>query len=133
MIRGRVTSARNDGSGLEARVAVDIAAVNLIYQSLEVVVDTGFTGALTLPEPIAQELGLRSTETRYVTLASGQTIPPGVCNTHLLWHGQPIDVLVYLMGNKPMIGTDLLAFCHLTIDWWDGGDVIIEERMPPAE
>ena len=31
-----------------------------------------------------------------------------------------------------MIGTALLANCHLAIDWWDGGDVIIEERMPPA-
>ena len=41
MIRGQVTSARADGSGLEARVAVDIAAANLIYQSPEVVVDTG--------------------------------------------------------------------------------------------
>ena len=37
------------------------------------------------------------------------------------------------MGNKPMIGTTLLAGCRLTIDWWDGGDVIIEERTPPAE
>ena len=26
-----------------------------------------------------------------------------------------------------MIGTTLLAGSHLTIDWWDGGDVIIEE------
>lgn len=32
-----------------------------------------------------------------------------------------------------MIGTDLLANSRLTIDWWDGGDVVIEERTPPPE
>ena len=132
MIRGQVRPSLDDSAGLEARIELDILGANLVFQVLEVVVDTGFTGAFTLPEPIAQELGLHSTERRYVTLASGQPFQTGVSIARLLWHGQPLDVRAYMMGNKPMIGATLLAGSRLTIDWWDGGDVIIEERMPPA-
>ncbi len=132
MISGRVIPVADDGSGLEARVDVGIAGSNSIFQTVAVVVDTGYSGALTLPELIAHELGLRSTQRRYVVLANGQTEQVGACAARLLWNGQPIDVLAHLMGDKPMIGTVLLANCRLTVDWWDGGDVIIEERMPPA-
>ena len=131
MISGRVISVADGGPGLEARVDIGIAGSNSIFQTVAVVVDTGYSGALTLPEPIAHDLGLRSTQTRYVTLANGQTEQVGACAARLLWNGQPIDVLAHLMGDKPMIGTALLAHCRLAIDWWDGGDVIIEERMPP--
>ena len=131
MIRGQVRPAQDYEGGLEARVGVDILGANLVFQDLEVVVDTGFTGACSLPEPIAQELGLHSTEMRHLILANGQPFQTGVCAARLLWHGQPIDVLAHIMGDKPMIGTTLLAKCHLAIDWWDGGDVVIEERMPP--
>ena len=132
MIRGHVMPAMGGDTGLEAHVDIDIVGSNLIFQTLAVVVDTGYTGALTLPEPIAHGLGLRSTQRRYVTLASGQTEQVGACVARLLWNGQPIDVLTHMMGDKPMIGTTLLANCRLTVDWWDGGEVIIGERTPPA-
>ena len=133
MIRGQVIPAMDGGSGLEARVEIDIAGGNLIFQTVDVVVDTGYTGALTLPDAIAHELGLRSTQRRYITLASGQTEQVGACAARLLWNGQPIDVLAHIMGDKPMIGTTLLASSRLIIDWWDGGEVVIEEQTPAAQ
>lgn len=130
MIRGRVTQVGAEGTGLEARVSVDVVDVTGVFRTLEVVVDTGFTGAFTLPERIAQELGFQSIDVRDVIQASGQIFRAGVCATRLLWHGQPIDVPAYLMGSRPMIGVELLAYCHLAIDWWEGGDVSIDERAP---
>lgn len=132
MISGLVTDAADGGQGLEARVDIDISGSSLIFQTLTVVVDTGYTGALSLPEAVADGLGLHSTQTRYVTLANGQTEQVGACAARLLWHGQSIEVLTHIMGDKPMIGAALLANCRMTIDWWDGGDVVIEERMPPG-
>lgn len=128
MIRGRVTRARDEGAGLEARVPVDVVDAVGAFRTLEVVVDTGFTGAFTLPERIAQELGLQSIDARDVIQASGQIFRADVCAIRLLWHGQPTDVPAYLMGSRPMIGVELLVYCHLAIDWWEGGDVSIEER-----
>ena len=132
MIMGRVEPARSDGTGLEARIAIDIAGVNRGFERLEVVVDTGFTGWMSLPELIIQDLGLDYAGMRYVTLANGETIQTAAYTARLLWHGQSVDTLVHTLDNKPIIGTDLLAYCRLTIDWWDGGDVIIEERVAPA-
>ena len=123
---------RQDRSQLEARVTIDIAGDDRLFRSVEAVIDTGFTGALSLSESAAYELGLRSTRAERVTLADGRSIRANVHAARILWHGQPLDVRVQTLGSYPIIGTALLINSRLTIDWWDGGDVIIEERMPPA-
>lgn len=132
MIRGMVRPARDGGAGLEARIAVDIVNSIGVFQSLETVVDTGFTGAVSLPEPIVFDLGLDYIGDRSLTMADGQTRMIRTYRAGLLWHGQPIDVRAYMMGEKSMVGVALLSPCHLAIDLWDGGAVVIEERMPPA-
>ena len=98
MIRGQVMPSEDYSTGLEARISVEIVAANQIFQTLESVVDTGFEGAFTLPEWVARELGLHSTGTRPLTLASGQTIQTDTCVARLLWHGLPVDARAYVMG-----------------------------------
>ena len=131
MIRGQVIAARGDDTGLEPRVPLDILGGDGAFRSVSAVVDTGFTGALTLPESIVSELGLDQQDPREITLADGRRQSRPVLRAELLWHGQPIDVLAYMMGEQPMIGTALLSPCRLTIDLWPGGAVIIEEALPP--
>lgn len=132
MIRGQVTSAQDDGAGLEARIPIDIVNSIGVFQTLEAVVDTGFAGALSLPESSVAELSLDYLGDRPITLADGQTHFKRTYRAGLLWHGQPVDVWAYMMGGKPMVGVALLSPCHLAIDLWDGGAVAIEERTPPA-
>ena len=86
---------------------------------------------LTLPESVVQELGLRFTTTLDVNQAHGPVIQANVYAVWILWHGRMRRIYAE-SGNDTLIGTDLLADSRLTIDWWDGGDVIIEERTPPA-
>ncbi len=116
MISGQV-SIRRDASQLEARITIDIAGDDRIFRSVEVLIDTGFTGALSLPESAAHELGLSSARAERVTLADGRSIRANVHAGRILWHGQPLDVRVQTLGSYPMIGTALLANCRLTIDW----------------
>ena len=130
MIRGTVRPGADDGTGLEAWVDIAIAGDDRIFRELEAVVDTGATDWLTLPESIVRELGLRLTSTRYVNQAHGPLVQVDVYVLWVLWHGRMRRVFAEA-GNETLIGTDLLADSRLTIDWWDGGDVIIEERMPP--
>ncbi len=130
MIRGAVAAGDDDDAGLEARIPVDIVGSSGVFQTIEAVLDTGFTGAMSLPEPIIFELNLDYVGDRSVTLADGQTQLKRTYLAELLWHGQPIDVRVHMMGDKPMVGTGLLSPCHLSIDLWDGGAVVVEERMP---
>ncbi len=131
MINGQVYL-RPDGSRLEARITIDIAGDDRLFRSVEAIIDTGFTGALSLPESAAHELGLRSARAERVTLADGRSIRANVHAARILWHGQPLDARVQTLGSHPIVGTALLANCRMTIDWWDGGDVVIEERMPPG-
>ena len=131
MIRGQVIAARDDGTGLEPRVPLDILGSDGAFRSLDAVVDTGFTGMLTLPESVVSDLGLRHVGEQEITLADGRSQLRSTCRAELLWHGQPIDVLAYMMGDQPMIGTAILAPCRLTVDLWHGGAVIIEEALPP--
>ena len=132
MIKGQV-HLRQDGSRLEARVTIDIAGDDRLFRSVEAIIDTGFTGALSLPESAVHELGLRSARAERVTLADGRSIRANVHAARILWHGQPLDARVQTLGIYHIIGTALLANCRLTIDWWDGGDVIIEERAPLSQ
>ena len=133
MIRGQVMPSEDYSTGLEARISIEIVGANQIFQTLESVVDTGFEGPSPCLNGLPGNWAYSSTGTRPLTLASGQTIQTDTCVARLLWHGLPVDARAYVMGNKPMIGTTLLAGSRLSIDWWDGGDVIIEERTPPAE
>ena len=133
MIRGQVRSAGDDGAGLEARIPIGIVNSIGVFQTLEAVVDTGFTGAMSLPDPIVFELGLNYIGDRSLTMADGRTEMKQTYRAGLLWHGQPIDVRAYMTGDKPMVGVALLSPCHLAIDLWDGGAVVIEERTPPAQ
>lgn len=130
MISGQVKSDYADGAGLEALIPINIVNSIGAFQTLEAVVDTGFSGALSLPESSVVELGLDYRGDRPITLADGQTHFKRTYLAGLLWHGQPIDVRAHMMGDKPMVGVALLSPCHLTIDLWDGGAVVIEERMP---
>ena len=56
MISGRVE--RNELGGLEPRLAVSVMDARGELQQFEVVLDTGFTGSLMLPEADINRLGL---------------------------------------------------------------------------
>lgn len=104
-----------------------------MFQTLKGVGDTGFTGALALPDPIVGALGPEGYVRRDVTLADGRTIRTAAYITRPLWHGPPVDVRAPMMDRAPLTGTDLLAGSRLSIDWRDGGNIVIEEGTLRAE
>lgn len=132
MIRGIVRPRADDGTGLEAWVDITVAGSERSFQTLPAVVDTGATNWLTLSESVVQELGLRNTGNRRVYQAHGGPIQVKVYVVWVLWHGRMRRVFAEA-GNETLIGTDLLAGNRLAIDWWEGGDVIIEEPTAPAQ
>lgn len=69
MISGSVE--RNELGGLEPRLAVSVMDADGELQQFEVVLDTGFTGWLMLPEADINRLGLVSEGQHRGILASG--------------------------------------------------------------
>ena len=68
MIRGSISQ------DLEPIIAVDVQDANGVSHSLEVVLDTGFTGYLVFSSVIIQEMGLTYIGRRPAVLASGERI-----------------------------------------------------------
>jgi len=46
----------------------------------------------------------------------------------IIWHGVEREVIV-LAGRRPLMGTALIEDYHLSVDFCEGGSVIIDEIM----
>ena len=91
------------------------------------VVDTGFTGSLTLPPAMVTALNLPFLRRIPANLADGSTIFLSVYSATIVWDGAPRDVEVLATtGRQPLLGTLLLDGYKLTVAFEDGGTVTID-------
>ena len=93
MIRGRVAQTADDE--LELWLAVSVEDSNGEFQQYAVIVDTGLTGALVLPEAVIKELGLVSEGYMEVILASGEAREFESYAARVRWHEEVRRVDVF--------------------------------------
>ena len=127
MIRGRVEE--NEYGRLEGWLTIPVERERASegLRQCEVVVDTGFTDWLMLPEPVIAELGLVSQGKVSVTLATGEESQVDYYLTRVLWHGELIWVEIIGSLDQSLLGMEMLRSYRLAMDAWVGGEVIIEE------
>jgi clan AA aspartic protease len=89
------------------------------------IVDTGFTGYLTIPISTAASLGLNQFSVSQARLADGSTCSFSVYTAELEWEGQFRTVLVSAMGDECLIGMRFIGGLDLRIPVRDGGAVEI--------
>jgi len=94
----------------------------------EAVIDTGFTGFLTVTPALVTELGLILEGTSRATLADGSEITFDVYDVAVLWDGEPRYVLADAADTTPLVGMRLLDNHNLNIDVVDGGRVLIQAK-----
>ena len=94
-------------------------------RTVEAVVDTGFTGFLTLPPSLVAELGLVLKGTSEGTLADGSEVSFDAYDATVLWDGAPRVVLIDEADTTPLVGMLLLDRYNLNIDVENGGHVLI--------
>jgi len=94
---------------------------------VEAVVDTGFTGFLTLPQAVVGSLSLPLLGSTPATLADGTTAALEVCEALVVWQGRQRPVECLVTGGAPLLGMALLRGSELRIRVITGGDVWIEE------
>jgi clan AA aspartic protease len=93
------------------------------------VIDTGFSGYLTLPLVTIDALQLPLIETRPYSLGNNQSVDFDLYGAILVWDEQERDVLVLASEAHPLIGMSMLKGFRVTIDAVDGGEVRIERRQ----
>ena len=121
MIRGSVNQ------DLEAVIVIDVEDINGAAHSLEVVLDTGFTGYLVLPQSIIRELGLRFRGRRTVILASGEQSSVDAYAAVVSWHGRLRNVIVFESTSEFLLGMSLLSGSSVTLNVQAGGSVLVED------
>ena len=122
MISGRVSA------GLDPLVNIELGNGKGSFQSLQVVVDTGFSGELALPSELIQSLGLDYIDDVSVALADRQERPVRAYDGVVFWQGRSRDVMVLDMGSEPLLGMALLLGSRLTVSCRPNGAVVIEEE-----
>ena len=95
---------------------------------IEAVVDTGFTGFLTLPPALTTDLRLRYRGRGWATLADGSEVPFDVYGVTVLWDGLPRHIEADEADNTPLIGMRMLDRHNLNIDVEDSGSVVIRAK-----
>jgi clan AA aspartic protease len=114
--------------GREARLAVEVLSpVGSLPLRVEAVVDTGFTGHLTLPPATVEALGLPIIGSAESVLADGSVVLEDVCAARAIWHGGERPVRVLVADATPLLGMALLGGSELRVECVSGGDVVVEE------
>lgn len=97
--------------------------------TVEAVVDTGFTGHLTLPPETVERLALPIIGSAESVLADGRTVIEDVCLARVVWHGTPQPVRVLVAAATPLLGMSLLRGSELRIEARPGGAVVIRPML----
>lgn len=93
---------------------------------VEFVIDTGFTGELTLPRAACLALGLPPDRLQPSRLADGTRVMLEVFLATAIWDGAERTVKVLDMKGTPLLGMDLLEGHDVHLHVTDGGEVTIE-------
>lgn len=122
-MRGSVTA-----DGREAVMWVEVSSASG-SETLRVkaVIDTGFTGHLTLPPAAVQSLSLPVVGSAESVLADGSLILEDICIARILWHGRERPIRVLIADAIPLLGMALLRGSDMSVRVEGNGEVPIEE------
>jgi clan AA aspartic protease len=92
----------------EARIRLKVRGWRGREQEVEAVIDSGYTGALTLPPALITLLGLRWRSVERATLADGSTCVFQVYVGKVIWDGKVRTILVDEADAVSLVGMRLL-------------------------
>lgn len=95
-------------------------------KSINAVIDTGFTGFLSLPNEIITELDLSWSYRDRGTLGDGSEVLFDIYDAVAIWDGKSQEIEVNSAETDPLVGMSLLRGYRLQVDAIESGLVIIE-------
>lgn len=110
----------------EARIHLTVKGRQGREQEVEAVIDSGYTGALTLPPRLIGTLGLRWRSVDPATLADGSSCIFQVYVGQLVWDGKVRAILVDEAVADPLVGMRLLRGHELKMQVRAHGKVTIK-------
>lgn len=121
MIRGALNDRR------QPMVALEISNGDGRFQPVDALLDTGFSGYLTLPADTVAWLGLERIEKTPVVLAGDHQTQVSAHRGYVNWLGRVRRIDVLAMEGQALLGMNLLDGSKITVRVRAGGEVAIEE------
>lgn len=125
MSKGFFTSGREPALSMEA-IGPDG------NRSFDAIIDTGFTGELTLPPDWIEDLGLPYAGVEEMMLADGRFRDTAMYDGYVIIDEEAYDVVIAEAPTVPLVGTNLLWGFSLFIEFQAGGAIEVESLSPPA-
>ena len=113
----------------EPLVRLTVRGYRGCQREIQAVVDTGFTGWLTLPPTMISALNLRWRTFGRGTLADGSVSFFDVYQAKVVWDGRVRPVFVDEFNATPLVGMALLRGCEFKMQVQARGKVTIK-RLP---
>ena len=95
--------------------------LDLISTSIEVLIDTGFTGSLIVPQSLSDDLVLHFEGFEEFYTVTGHVFVAPAYSVEANWLGEHIRLPVAISGDvkEALLGSQMLKNCRLTIDYAD--------------
>ena len=119
MLTGKINSR------LEAVVKLWVRGSEGRVLETEAIVDTGFSGFLSLTQEMVADLGLPSEGEMRGILADGSETFFPVYKAIILWHGQPRLTYVSAVESDPLLGMGMLYGSEFAMQVVEDGEVAI--------
>ena len=110
----------------EAMMSIVVGRDNKPTQMVRALIDTGFTGFLSLPVSMIESLGLPWIFSDSVTLGDGSEVVFQMYRATVIWDGQFKVVDVAASESEPLLGMSLLYGFKLQVEAIERGTVTIE-------
>ena len=101
-------------------------------QRIDFVLDSGFTGFLSLSSALVRQLGLSSRGIQKGLLADGTASIFRLVTVNVIWNGSLRTIEAQILG-EPLIGTRMLKGCELRAKFELNGEVAISELPPKTQ
>ena len=115
-------------ANLEAVVPLSLRGPEGPEREVDAVIDTGYSGFLTLPPSVVAELELPYVLSSRATLADDTEVGFSVYSVTALWDSSPRRIEADAVGSTPLMGMSLLDRHDLRIEVVDGGHVVIQAK-----
>lgn len=120
-------ASENVSEDQQARVTLEIIDAEDHPCPVEMVLDTEFTGYLTLPTATIRQLGLSPVGRRALELGNGSISELEAYLTTVSMQGDPTDVLVLSSDSAPLVGMNLLCRSRVTLQAIADGKKDVQE------
>jgi clan AA aspartic protease len=111
------------GEAILRVVVSDLANQRIV---IDAVIDTGYTGFLTLPSSTIVALGLRWRGSENVVLGDGSVYKFDAYSGRIIWDGEYRTIKIHESNTDALLGVGILYGYELCIETIDGGTVKIK-------